>query len=312
MIYDIRHVTTYSYEAAVAFARCVVRLLPRDGDGQTVEDAVVEVTPTPALARERTDFLGNRVIDAQISTPHARLRIALRARVDVMRPAPPAAGLTPAWETTRQTALATQSLAPTAPAHFLFPSRLVALQAPVTAYARESFPAGRPVLEGAQDFMRRIHADFVYDPDATHVATPLAQAFAARSGVCQDFAHIMIAGLRGLGLPAAYASGYIRTYPAKGQPRLEGADASHAWVAVWCGPEFGWRHLDPTNALDVGDEHIVAAIGRDYADVSPIDGVIRGSGSQRLEVSVDVRPCSPEEQETEPDFPARENALKRV
>ncbi len=163
------------------------------------------------------------------------------------------------------------------------------LHAPATDYARESFPPGRPVLEGAAELMGRIKEDFAYDPEATHVATPLAEAFEARGGVCQDFAHIMISALRGLALPAAYVSGYIRTTPAPGQPRLEGADASHAWVAVWCGEPFGWIHLDPTNAMFADDNHILVAIGRDYADVSPIDGVIVGAGRQALDVSVDIK-----------------------
>ena len=149
-----------------------------------------------------------------------------------------------------------------------------------------------PVLEGAADFMRRIQADFVYDTKATQVATPLDQAFTRKSGVCQDFAHIMIAGLRGLGLPAAYVSGYLRTIPAPGQTRLEGADSTHAWVSLWCGPEFGWLDLDPTNAMMVEDDHIVIAIGRDYADVSPVDGVLLGAGKQKLDVSVDVQAVS--------------------
>ena len=154
-------------------------------------------------------------------------------------------------------------------------------------------PAFRPVvsvIEGATRLMRRIRTDFSYDTKATVVSTPLEQAFDMRRGVCQDFAHIMIAGLRGLGLPAAYVSGYLRTIPPPGAKRLEGADATHAWVSVWCGPELGWIGLDPTNALVVANDHIVLATGRDYADVSPIDGVIVGSGAQKLQVDVDVVP----------------------
>ncbi|MBX9876397.1 MAG: transglutaminase family protein, partial [Beijerinckiaceae bacterium] len=157
-------------------------------------------------------------------------------------------------------------------------------------YARASFPALRPVLEAATELMGRIRADFTYDPEATEVSTPLEEAFRQRHGVCQDFAHVMIAGLRGLGLPAAYVSGYIRTVPPPGEKRLEGADASHAWVMLWCGPETGWIGLDPTNDLIVADDHIVTAFGRDYADVSPLDGVVIGPGSQKIGVAVDVIP----------------------
>ncbi len=289
MIYDIRHITTYRYAAPVASARCSIRLWPRQDSDQTVISAGIDVTPAPVQRRESVDFFGNRVIEARIGSPHTKLRIELAARVDVRRAQTPAPGLTPAWELARDAAIDMQSLDTMAPVHFVFPSRRVALSDSITTYARESFSAGRPVLEGAADMMRRIHAEFSYDPEATEVSTPLAEAFQRRGGVCQDFAHIMIAGLRGLGLPAAYVSGYLRTIPAPGKPRLEGADASHAWVAVWCGPVFGWLQLDPTNALIVGNDHIVIAIGRDYADISPIHGVILASGKQSLDVSVDVK-----------------------
>jgi transglutaminase-like putative cysteine protease len=146
------------------------------------------------------------------------------------------------------------------------------------------------VVEAAAELMTRIRDDFKYDPKATAVSTPLSDAFDKRGGVCQDFAHIMIAGLRGLGLPAVYVSGYIRTLPPPGKPRLVGADASHAWVSLWCGDMFGWLDFDPTNAVLAGNDHIVIARGRDYADVSPIDGVILASGNQELSVSVDVAP----------------------
>lgn len=289
MIYDISHVTTYSYEASVASARCAIRLTPRDSKGQRLLRSRIEAAPMPDATRESVDFFGNRIMEATIREAHARLRISVSARVDVERDEPPAPCLTPPWETIPRAAGAVKTLSRESPVHWLFPSRQTPLYAPVTDYARISFPPGRPVLEGAEELMRRIKSDFAYDPNATHVATPLAEAFEARGGVCQDFAHIMIAGLRGLALPAAYVSGYIRTVPAPGQSRLEGADASHAWVAVWCGEPFGWIHLDPTNAMYADDNHIVVAIGRDYADVAPIDGVIVGAGRQALSVSVDIK-----------------------
>lgn len=289
MIYDINHVTTYSYDAAVASTRCVVRLKPRESAGQRVLRARIDAAPAPETTRESVDFFGNRIVEATIAEAHEKLRISLSARVEVAREEPPAAPLTPTWETVARAAMAMRTLSRETPAHWLFPSRQAPPYAPATDYARESFLPGRPILEGAEDLMRRIERDFAYDPDATHVATPLEEAFKARGGVCQDFAHIMIAGLRGLALPAAYVSGYIRTEPPPGQARLEGADASHAWVAVWCGQPFGWIHLDPTNAIYADDNHIVVAIGRDYADVSPIDGVIVGAGRQALAVSVDIK-----------------------
>jgi transglutaminase-like putative cysteine protease len=162
----------------------------------------------------------------------------------------------------------------------------------VTKYVGQSFIPERPVLEAGLELINRINADFGYDPGASEVSTPLVEAFDARHGVCQDFAHIMISGLRGLGLPAAYVSGYLRTLPPPGMPRLQGADATHAWVSLWCGHEFGWIDLDPTNAVAVVDDHIAVAIGRDYADVSPVDGVILGSGRQKLSIEVDVVPIA--------------------
>jgi transglutaminase-like putative cysteine protease len=289
VIYDIRHVTTYRYATPVRATRCALRLTPRGDGGQRVLSSLVETVPAATRRVERLDFFGNRLIEARIDAAHTTLRITLEARVAVRRRPAPAAALTPVWESVRSGAAASRSLGAESPAHFLFGGRLTPLFEPVAAYARESFSAGRPILEAALEFMRRVHADFVYDPKATQIATPLAEVFARRLGVCQDFAHIMIAALRGLGLPAAYVSGYLRTLPPPGQKRLEGADASHAWMSLWCGPAFGWLQLDPTNDVFVADDHIVLAIGRDYADVSPIDGVILGSGRQKLTVSVDVK-----------------------
>lgn len=290
MIYDITHVTTYSYEAPVASARCTLRLLPRGDAGQSVLSGRIDVAPGAREWRERVDFYGNRVAEARIDAPHVKLRIAMRSRVRVERAVPPPEAATPSWESVRAQAVGARTLGSDAPAHWLYPSRLAPLYEPVTAYARESFPPGRPILAGAAELMRRIKADFAYDPSATHVAMPLAQAFDKRCGVCQDFTHIMIAGLRGLGLPAAYVSGYIRTIPPPGCAPLEGADASHAWMSLWCGEAIGWLDFDPTNAILVENDHVVIAVGRDYADVSPIDGVIFSAGRQKLDVSVSVTP----------------------
>lgn len=290
MIYDIRHVTTYGYSRTVPFARCVLRLLPRDDAGQSVQKSELAITPRPAERSDGLCFFGNRMTMATITKPHRELRVEMRARVTVERAPAPHPGLTRSWEEVAELALGSASLAPDSPAHQIYPSRLVPAVPAVVAYARESFGAGRPILEAASELMARIRRDFTYDPDATEVSTPLAEAFAERHGVCQDFAHIMIAGLRGLGLPAAYVSGYIRTIPPPGQKRLEGADASHAWATIWCGPEIGWIGLDPTNDLIVADDHIVTAVGRDYADVAPLDGVLVGPGSQKIGIAVDVIP----------------------
>jgi transglutaminase-like putative cysteine protease len=292
VIYDIRHLTAYAYSRPVPFARCILRVLPRDGVGQRVLTSQLAVTPRGAERRDGVCFFGNRTTALIIARPHRELRIEMTSRVEVARTAAPFPAITRHWEQVAELALAAQSLSPDSPAQYLYPSRLTPTVTEITGYARKSFPAKRPVFEAACELMGRIRKEFRYDPEATEVATPIREAFAARHGVCQDFAHIMIAGLRGLGLPAAYVSGYLRTIPPPGQARLEGADATHAWVMLWCGPETGWIGLDPTNDLIVADDHIVTATGRDYADVSPLDGVLVGPGSQKLDVKVDVIPVT--------------------
>ena len=290
MIYDVRHLTRYRYGAPVAANTCTLRLLLPSSEGQFVARSEIDVAPTPDQWNERADIFGNRVVRMRIETPHRELIIRSSARVEVRRPAPPAPGLTPAWETVARDVTASASLGADSPAFALYGSRLVTVFEAATTYARESFPARRPIYEAAIELNARIKADFKYDSKATAVTTAPADAFAKRGGVCQDFAHIMIAGLRGLGLPALYVSGYIRTVPPPGRPRLAGADASHAWASVWCGEAFGWLGLDPTNAIPVGDDHIVTAVGRDYSDAAPVEGVILSSGRQKLDVAVDVIP----------------------
>jgi transglutaminase-like putative cysteine protease len=290
VIYDVRHLTRYRYEAPVAANTCTLRLLLRSIDGQSVIDSAIDVAPTPNAWSERADIFGNRVARMRIEAPHRELVITSRARVEVQRAAPPAPGLTPAWETVARDATASASLAADSPAFALYNSRLVGIFEAATHYAHESFAARRPIYEAALELNARINADFAYDTKATGVTTSPADAFAKRSGVCQDFAHVMIAALRGLSLPALYVSGYIRTVPPPGRARLAGADASHAWVSVWCGQEFGWLGLDPTNAIAEGDDHIVIAVGRDYSDAAPVEGVMLSSGGQKLDVAVDVIP----------------------
>jgi transglutaminase-like putative cysteine protease len=299
MIYDIRHVTTYSYEAPVAYSLCALRLRPTSRAGQRVIDVSIDIDPPAARRIRRECFFGNSFEIVRIESEHRELSVTARARIAVSRPVPPLA--TADWEEVRQDAFSAKDLGPQSPAHFIYASRIVTLDEPVVAYARKSFPPGREVLAGAVELMERIWDDFDYDPKATLVSTPLGEAFAKKRGVCQDFAHIMIAGLRGVGLPARYVSGYLRTVPPAGQERLEGADATHAWVAVWCGPQDGWVGLDPTNKIAVGDDHIVLAEGRDYSDISPIDGVILSSGGQDVDVAVDVIPLASEN--VPPTFP---------
>jgi transglutaminase-like putative cysteine protease len=287
VIYDIRHVTTYNYESPVSFARCSLRLEPRSGDGQQLVSHTVEIRPQPADRTVRRDFFDTHTESVLIETPHRTLRIDSRSRVSVFRQAPMRDAPSPVWESVREAAFAATSLGPTSPVGYVFPSHLVPVLQAVTDYAGGSFPAGGGILAGAVDLMHRIRTGFKYDPKATVISTPLTEVFEKRHGVCQDFAHVMIAGLRGLGLPAAYVSGYLRTIPPPGKPRLQGADATHAWVSLWCG-ELGWIGFDPTNDILVENDHIVLAVGRDFSDVSPVDGIIVGSRKQKLSVAVDV------------------------
>jgi transglutaminase-like putative cysteine protease len=289
VIYDLRHRTTYSYEAEVSFARCVLRLTPRSSASQTVLESSLTVTPTPSRTLERTGPFGEETLTLVVDQPHRELIIEARSRVDVHAP-PNELPFRAPWEAVRARGLEAASVGPESPASYLYPTSRTPIVPAITDYARTSFPPGRAIVEAAANLMTRMHRDFIYDGDATDVATPPGEAFEARRGVCQDFAHIMICGLRGLGLPIAYVSGYLRTLPPPGGVRLAGADATHAWVQVWCGDESGWIGFDPTNALVVHNHHIVLAIGRDYSDVAPIDGILLAPGEQQLKVEVDVIP----------------------
>jgi transglutaminase-like putative cysteine protease len=289
VIYAVRHRTRYAYASRVTFARCVLRLTPSSSATQTVIESSLTVTPGPSQRFERTGPFGETATTVLIETPHTALVIEAHSRVDVNTP-PNRLNFGEPWESVRSRGLETADLGSEGPASFIYPSVRAPMVNAITDYARASFPRGRGIVEATTDLMGRMHADFAYDTRATDVRTPPAVAFAARRGVCQDFAHIMICGLRGLGLPARYVSGYLRTLPPPGRPRLEGADATHAWVSVWCGEEQGWIGFDPTNDMVVQDEHIVLALGRDYADVAPIDGIILAPGKQTLEVEVDVTP----------------------
>jgi transglutaminase-like putative cysteine protease len=290
VIYTIRHRTTYSYESKVKLARCVLRLTPPTTLTQTVLNSEIVVTPTPSSIRQRIGPFAERTTTVLVETPHNALTIEARALVEVHARSVGPLSTDPQWEAVRTQAFGSADLSVAGPAAFLFPTTRTPLSRPITEYARASFPEGRTIVDAVADLMRRIHADFTYDSKATDVRTPPAEAFEARRGVCQDFAHVMLSGLRGLGLPGAYVSGYLRTTPPPGRPRLAGADATHAWVSVWCGERRGWIGFDPTNAILAENDHIVLAVGRDYSDVAPIDGIILAPGEQTLKVEVDVIP----------------------
>jgi len=290
LIYTVRHRTTYSYGNAVAFARCVLRLTPVSSASQTLLEYSVTVTPTPSKTIKRMGPFNEGTETITIEKPHAKLIVVAHSRVDVHAPSLPIAAESLAWEQVRAQSLRTADLGPLSPAIYLYPSLRTPVLPQLTAYGRDCFPPGRPVVEAVAALMDKIYTDFTYDSEATTVSTPARDAFEKRRGVCQDFAHIMISVLKGLGLPAAYVSGYLRTIPPPGKPRLEGADATHAWIQVWCGTRDGWVGFDPTNSILVRNDHVTLAVGRDYSDVAPIDGIMLSPGKQEIKVEVDVIP----------------------
>jgi transglutaminase-like putative cysteine protease len=287
MIYNITHRTVYEYAAPVTVSHHAARLEPRALAQQVTELFSVDISPPPALKKMRTDYFGNRVCGFAIQAVHTRLEITATSRVTVAPGTPPALALSPPWEKVAELFSDPVSPEVVEPYQFVFDSPLLRVSPELADYARESFTPGLPLLVAVADLNRRIFRDFKYDPVATTVATPLEEVLAKRRGVCQDFSHLAIAALRSLGLPARYVSGYLRTRPPAGKPRLVGADASHAWFSVYC-PSTGWLDFDPTNNLLPAGEHITVAYGRDYTDVSPVTGVITGGGSHRVKVGVDV------------------------
>jgi transglutaminase-like putative cysteine protease len=285
------HETTYRYSPRVDIAYHLACLMPQSGHAQQVADAEIAIEPKPAQCTVATDAFGNLRTWFALFTPHDVLRVRAESRLVVT---PRFAELDPEasarWETVAG-ALRFRVRAPFWPAaDFLYGSPFVPIIDDLRSYAEASFPAGRRLIAGAIDLMHRIHADFTYRPASTSVGMPLAEVFAQRHGVCQDYAHVMLGCLRALGLPAAYVSGYLLTRPPPGQPRLLGADASHAWVSVWC-PQAGWVDLDPTNDLLVGASHVTLAVGRDFGDVTPLRGVIRGGAEHTMKVAVTVLPA---------------------
>ena len=289
MTYNLVHKTIYEYAEPVTVSHHAARVEPRTLAHQQVENFSLAIGPTPAVSKPRVDFFGNQVCGFSIQEIHQRLEVTARSRVNVAATTLPAPELSPDWEGVVKLFSDPVSPEVVAPYQFVFDSPLLAASPELADYTGQSFGEKTPLLVAVADFNRRIFSDFKYDPTATTVATPLAEVLAKRAGVCQDFAHLAIAGLRSLGLPARYVSGYLRTHPPAGQARLVGADASHAWFAVFC-PDVGWVDFDPTNNVLPAEEHITLAFGRDYADVSPVSGVITGGGAHTVKVSVDVEP----------------------
>ena len=291
MNYRLLHRTTYDYEDPVSVSHHVVRLTPRTLSGQTLRQTKISITPKPVVTTEQTDYFGNTITFFTLEEPHDRLIVEATSDAEVIALQPPDFAASAHWELVPDNLANDCSEEGLDAYQFVFDSRRAEANPKLYEYAHVSFPAERPLLEGVFDLMRRIYEDFRFDTEATEVTTPVETFFEKRRGVCQDFAHLQIACLRTMGLPARYISGYLRTFPPPGEPRVVGADASHAWCSAWC-PGAGWVDFDPTNNCLPSDGHITVAWGRDYSDVSPVHGVLYGGARHKLEVEVDVAPIS--------------------
>ena len=289
--YRIVHRTTYTYDAEVTGSFGQFHLRPRDLPWQTCLAHEIEIDPEPADLFRHVDLYGNHQAYFHVVRPHNQLVVTAISIVDVDRHDLDSAALGQPWEQGRPFARAEVEDAWEA-ADFTFPSPYVEVPSAMRAYAEVSFPAGRPIGEGAIDLMHRVHADFTYKSGSTTVSTKVSDLLQNKTGVCQDFSHFMVSGLRSMGLAARYVSGYLATRPLPGRPRLVGADASHAWVACWV-PGGGWLDLDPTNDRVISETHATVAWGRDYGDVPPVRGVIFTEAKKsEMTVSVDMAPAA--------------------
>jgi len=287
MMYWVRHITAYAYDQPVDLAAHLLHLKPRALPGQRVVHARIRCQPAPDHATETHDHFGNAATRIFIAAPHQHFEVTAEALVAVDFAPPPPPEATLPWDVVADQARRGCDEA----TEYLHASAHAPALAEAAEFARPCFPPGRPVLAALLDLNERIATEFRFQAGVTSISTPVEEVLRLRRGVCQDFTHLMIAALRGLGLPARYMSGYIRTRPLPGQERRRGADQSHAWVGAWLGERDGWVGLDPTNGIVVRDEHVVIAWGRDFADISPLRGVILGGGAHQLSVSVDLEPA---------------------
>ncbi|WP_298215827.1 transglutaminase family protein [Acidocella sp.] len=284
-LYRLHHATTYDYAEPVVTGTHFMHLLPRGRPGQVVREAHLVISPSPDTRRDEIDHFGNHTTSISLAGTHKQFSVNLSATVDASLPAPPAAWDTPRWE-----AIAAWGLRDAEVAEFCLPSKLAMPASEIADYAAVSFLPGRSILDAVQELNRRIFTEMNYKPGVTNTFTTAQEILRIRAGVCQDYAHLMLACLRALGLPGRYISGYLRTVPPPGQAKRRGADQSHAWVSAWAGAEIGWVDFDPTNNLLVHDEHVTLAWGRDFEDVSPLRGIILGGGRHSLHVGVDLEP----------------------
>ena len=287
MRYRVRHVTRYAYGSPVELAAHLVHLRPRSLAWQRIISETITANPLPARRSDGFDHFGNHVTWLFLDMPHADFAVTSDSVVEVDCPPPAPAAATPAWEVVAGAANGPDGWEAV---EFRFGTAKAPIEDTATAYAAASFVPGRPALQALLDLNDRFYRDFRFRSGVTTISTPVSQVMQRREGVCQDFSHAMISGLRGLGLPARYTSGYIRTKPPPGQRRRLGSDQSHAWVGCWLGPEHGWVNVDPTNGIMVRDEHVLLGWGRDFSDVSPVVGIILGGGRHAVSVGVDLEP----------------------
>jgi len=293
VIYDILHRTSYVYQNSASFSQHLLRLTPRSAVDQRAVASEIRVRPEPETLGRDVDMFGNIEHVATVREPHDTLEVVARSRVERLPREELIPNASAPWEAARDAALGVGGRPAMEAAPFAFPTAMTDADSAIEDYAKISLTPGRPVLAAAYELTERIYHDFEYAPGVTEADTQPAEAFAVGKGVCQDFAHLMLAALRAYRVPSRYVSGYLRTTPPEGQKRLQGADASHAWIAVW-DPVFGWVEFDPTNNAMPGRDHIALAYGRDYTDVAPVSGLVIGAGAQRLNVSVDVIPVTAE------------------
>ncbi|MEQ8788642.1 MAG: transglutaminase family protein [Pirellulaceae bacterium] len=289
MRYKITHRTTYTYSEPVPVCHNQVLLTPRDDPHQRCRWHSLLIRPKPAHTLRRRDNYGNHVHAFSIETNHRKLEVTASSRVQVAPRTPPDSVTSRPWEEVVRSVRQQTAADWLEACQFVFDSQAIQAREELAQYAAQSFTPARPIVEAVIDFTGRIKNEFKYDTKATHVGTTTEEAFRLRRGVCQDFAHVQIACLRSLGVPARYVSGYLRTVPPPGKPRLVGADQSHAWASVYCGESL-WLDVDPTNAVVCSNDHVTLAWGRDYTDVCPIKGTFLGGGAHTLHVSVDVAP----------------------
>jgi transglutaminase-like putative cysteine protease len=291
MMYKITHRTTYKYKYPVSVGNHVACLQPRNLGHFQQAESQIHIFPTPITRTERVDFFGNTLCFFTIQEPHTELIVEARSAVTLAIQPASLPGSTIPWEQVAESLPLDDSPHGLEAFQFSFESPRIRIRPEFAAYARQSFTTGRPMPESLRDLTARIHRDFRFDSKSTNVRTPPEEVFKKRRGVCQDFAHVQIACLRSINLAARYVSGYLRTYPPPGKPRLIGADASHAWVSAYC-PGIGWLDVDPTNDVVPSDGHVTLAWGRDYGDVSPLRGLVHGGGSNTLKVAVDMEPVT--------------------